>query len=213
MPEKHVSWEQVLDATESPHLVDLAVQTHIRDCRQCSQLAAKIRKLLSTLTDARLPNAPESLRAKAWEALRARLAAAEDAPIRDALHEGRRKLREICATLIADSLRPSLAVRGSAPGGDRTLLYETPDLTIALSLSSGADGPRSEVLGQVTPKQGNILPDEMRAVAQCGDETAETTVSNAGDFTLCDLPGDPAEVDLHVKDTCVRLTIPGHGSD
>jgi hypothetical protein len=81
-------------------------------------------------------------------------------------------------------------------------------MSIALSLGSGSAGPVSEVLGQVTPKQGHLLPDEIRAVAQCGDTQVEASVSRSGEFALHDLPGDLAEVALHAGDTRVRLNIP-----
>ncbi|MBD3236057.1 MAG: hypothetical protein GF330_05095, partial [Candidatus Eisenbacteria bacterium] len=64
MPEKHASWEQILDWIESPDRLKTAVQAHITTCPRCSQLATEVRQLLSSLANARLPNPPEALRAQ-----------------------------------------------------------------------------------------------------------------------------------------------------
>jgi hypothetical protein len=216
MREKHASWQEILESIESPAKVDPSIRANLRSCRQCARLVEDARQMLRLFTDARLPEPPRALAEKTLAQLRTRLRG-EALPaeweqlkqeLREALRRSAAKLTEIRATLVADSLRPSLAVRGPRQAGPRTLLFETDAFSVAVSLASGERGKEYEVMGQVAPKRGASLPPGGWVVVESGQATHECPITDLGQFTLQGVQPDIEEMTVVLGDSRIRLRIP-----
>ena len=216
MRERHASWQEIVQSIESPENVNPTVQAHLRSCQKCTRLVEDARQMLRLFTDARLPDPPQALVKETLALLRTRLRGtarpAELECLKQELHETLRRsaaqLTEIWASLVADSLRPSPAVRGSRQAGPRTLLYETDAFSVAVSLTSDEKGEEYEVIGQIAPKKGASLPSGGWVVVEGDEAICEGSITDLGQFSLQGVQPDVEEMSVLLGDARIRCRIP-----
>lgn len=219
MSDQHRRLEEILDWIESAAAVNPALESHLRVCPQCAHLADEARSLLARFADARLPDPPEDLVRRTLTAARARMAAAISAPAdgeADSVrlgfaerfrHHGGKPF-EVWATLIADSLRPSPALRGTDKSAPRMVRYETDQFSVAVSFISNAAGESWDITGQVAPKGGGTLPPDAWAAVMGTRQLIETPLSEFGEFALKGVVPVSDELGILVGDSLIRLHIP-----
>ncbi len=207
MSHDHVSWEQILDALESPETTHPFVHAHLAGCPRCTEMAGKAREIMQLLADARLPCPPGEL----VDRTLARLLA-EDPMVGAGLEEALRgladRLHEVWATLVPESPQTASAFRGSALGSASMLRYETDAFAITLSVSPEAEGGPYEVMGQVSPKSAPELPPSGRASIISGQRVLESSISEYGEFALPGLTTPDAELRILLGTTLIRLQLP-----
>ncbi len=115
----------------------------------------------------------------------------------------RDELTTVWATLVAGG-EPSPVLRGgdTAP---QTVLYDTPDYSISLSLKPGSQPETVDVAGQVMPKTADALPGDGRVGARVGDQVREVNLAADGRFRVTSLPRGTLQVELGVGRTLVRM--------
>jgi hypothetical protein len=92
--------------------------------------------------------------------------------------------RELWATLTADSLTPSTAVRAGDHATPRLLVYETPDYSVSLSFVPTEEKGRSDILGQVVPKNALELPGGGEVEIADRPDLEKYRVSEFGEFRI-----------------------------
>ncbi len=215
-PSAHPNWDEILTHVESGSGGD-ALSDHLRSCPACSRIVDELRELLTQLETARLPQPPAELLERTFTRLREELgkASREGEGSRRSLGEAAlallggigEPLREHWAALVADSLRPSPLLRGSASDTDRTLLFETDDYSIALGISSG-DGATQILRGQVSPKTAAGLPAEGRALILQADELSAQALSEYGEFRFAPLTATSTELGILLENLLIRFSLP-----
>ncbi len=216
MCDRHVSWEEILEALESTGLANTTVGSHGITCPRCARLAEEARAILGLLVDARLPVPPTALVERTLVRLRALSgpAAVEEMP-RPALgpqavvERLKSAVRESWAALTADSRQPSPALRGDWVASPRTLRYETPDYAVTLSIRPGGELDVRNVLGQLVPRRGPSLPPDACAKAARGDQMLEAPISATGEFQLAGVPASCEEIALLLGGDWIRMRLPG----
>ncbi|MCK4304799.1 MAG: hypothetical protein KAY24_11230 [Candidatus Eisenbacteria sp.] len=217
MKRKHANWEEILDYLESGEPTETFVSAHLRTCDRCARLCAEARKMLKLCAAARLPQPPAELIERATERALAELSIEREmteeispssppawARAFRALGEG---LAEIQATMVADSLVPSHAVRGGAPEGSRTMIYNAQSYSVAISLRPDATGA-ALLVGQVVPKTSAKLPPGGRLKLCVGHRELEAVLSRHGEFVLRDIPAGLMRLGIVLGRSLIRLDIP-----
>jgi len=206
----HVNWEEILDYCEGERPPDDPVGEHILHCRRCRELLARAEATLHLLARGRDLQPPADAVDKAAEVLQAELRGLSQPMPGRTVTGGLERLREVLATLVADSLVPSPTVRGAAEGGGpRVLLYETDDYAVTLSLPPATKcSPPDAVLGQIVPRRGDILPAGGRAILNYRDARYEEAVSEDGEFRFDAIPSSPEGLSILLADTIIRLSLP-----
>lgn len=190
MTETHIDWRRIVEAAESPESVHPETRRHLESCDQCRRHLEDALSLLGLLAEARLPSPPQALVTETMTRLRERMrsAAHAECPHEEtgpaALTRARQVLNQVLADLVADSLRPNFALRGQAVGVPRTLVYETADYSVAISLSQAETSPGWDILGQISPRKRDCLPPGGFAVVPGAVRGARAEVSPTGQFAL-----------------------------
>jgi hypothetical protein len=99
----------------------------------------------------------------------------------------RAAVAEIWATLSADSLQPSAAVRGADDAMPRLLVYETADYSVSLSFVPAAEQGSTDIIGQVVPKSALELPQGGQVQVRNRPELDAYRVSEFGEFRISGL--------------------------
>lgn len=213
--EKHISWERILEALDSPDAA-ASVHEHLRGCPRCAERRADAEELVQLLRDARLPVVPEALasdtlpRVLALARERDARRAAEASPSGSSpwLERMRAAARELIAVLSGDSLTPTHALRGG--GGPRVLRYEAGDYALSIAL---AEGPRGRQLrGQVTPRTAAELPESRRALLHVTSREAEvhivdSEVSEFGEFLFDSVPVGEVHLSILAGEEVIRVEV------
>jgi hypothetical protein len=206
---RHWSWQEILDWVEKT--VDPTRDAHLETCSECGKRVEMARRLLARVGHARLSAPPEHLLDSAWERVRdeweARGAPGES---RESPAERvRRGVRELWASLTADSLQPSLGVRGgSTTASPRMVRYETEDFAISISLSSDAASGAIAVRGQVVPlREGGLPPDGRFLVSEEGEEH-EAAIDGFGEFQVSGLASGAKRAAIRIGDILIRFDLP-----
>ena len=216
MGDRHVSWEEILEALESTGLADSTVGSHVATCSRCARLAEEARAILGLLVDARLPVPPPALVERTLVRLRALSgrAAVTETPRPELGPPGlverlKSALRVSWATLAGDSLQPCPALRGDSVASPRTLRYETPDYAVTLSIGPGTERDLRDVLGQLVPRRAPSLPPDACATAARGNEMLEVSISATGEFRLTGVPVSCEEIGILLGEDWIRMRLPG----
>ncbi len=215
MRDRHASWEEILAFLESTDSADSTVRPHLTSCKRCAQLAEEARAILGLLAEARLPVPPSALVERTLARLRASLeeattVAAQPAALgsRELLKRLRSTFREVWGTLVADSLLPAPALRGSSVAPPRLVRYETPEYIVTLSLAPGSARQTRDVQGQLVPRRGEAVPSGACAAAAHGEQMIEAHIGATGEFRLSNVPASSDEVGILVGDDWIRLRLP-----
>ncbi len=216
MRDRHVSWEEILEALESTGLANSTVGSHVATCSRCARLVEEARAILGFLVDARLPVPPPALVERTLVRLRALSgpAVAADTP-RPALgplslvERLKSAVQETWATLTADSRQPCRALRGDWMAAPRMLRYETPDYAVTLSIAPGTKRELRDVLGQLVPRRAPSVPADACATAVRGEEMLEASISATGEFRLTGVPASCEEVGILLGKDWIRMRLPG----
>jgi len=153
---EHYDWEQILDRVEGRIPSDPGFRSHLESCPACAGARAEAERLRDALLLAGAKEPGPLLVASTWAAI-----------LEDSVSRGVRDLasgigaaaKELWATLTADSLAPSHAVRAADQATPRLLVYETPDYSVSLSFIPTEEKGRTDILGQVVPKNAMELPE------------------------------------------------------
>lgn len=209
MRSKHPSWQEILDAIERPDGGE-SVLAHIDECPRCAAESEEARVLLETFDAAEVRDPSSALMERTLEALRRELRSRREAEAASTGPTGSlgAKIREVWATLVADSLKPSLAVRGATHAVPRSLVYETDDFAISLSLGSRSTAKTMSVLGQLIPKRADSLPPGGRIELKAGGSLLQTQISEYGEFRFRDVPQAELEIGVCLGDYRILLTPP-----
>lgn len=214
MNARHVDWRQIVDALENKQSLGPEQAAHMRECSACAQRVTEAQALLSLLSEARLPDAPPEMRARALASLHAALSgeaqARAGAPERLATQLGRvfGSLCEVWGVLTADSLRPDPALRGTVTAAPRMLRYETDDFAVTLGLSDEADASTRCLRGQVSPLRCGGVPSPGWVAASLATGSAEGPLSANGEFLLRGLRSEASDLSIAFGETVIRLKIP-----
>jgi hypothetical protein len=215
MRNRHVSWEEILDVLESTGSADPTVRSHLTICPRCARLAEEARMVLGLLADARIPLPPSSLVERTLARLQALSGQAvipgapqPESELRELLGGLKSTFREAWATLVADSLQPSPALRGTSVAPARVLRYETPDFVVTLSLAPGAARHSRDLLGQLVPRRGLPIPPGTCASVARGDKLIEARIGATGEFSLSGVPASSDEIGILAGDDWIRLRLP-----
>lgn len=211
MSKKHPEWEKILSHVEQDAPGD-PVSEHVAQCRQCQQLAGQLRELLGAFEAARLPEVPPEMIERTLRKLDLESVGEEGIPavltLRKALSEWAarlgRPLKEIRASLVADSLVPTPLLRG---GTDRrSLLFETEDYSIAVGVSAREAGTR-DLRGQVSPKEKAHLPAVGSALLGTAAGAMESGLSEFGEFSFEAAPAESSELAIVLEDLLIRISL------
>ncbi|MCA9730045.1 MAG: hypothetical protein KC729_20345, partial [Candidatus Eisenbacteria bacterium] len=175
----HFDWQQVLDRVEGRIPYDAAFWTHLDSCSACAALRTDAEALVDSLLVAGAPEPGAGLMARTWSAI---LQDAAGRKVRSLVENVRAVAAEVWATLVADSLVPSAAVRGAATASPRLLVYETPEYSVSLSFLTGADRGRTDLVGTVVPKQAPELPAGGSVEVADRTDVEPAKVSEFGEF-------------------------------
>jgi hypothetical protein len=213
MKSRHPGWLEIVEAVEHG-APGGALGDHVKTCPLCGQWAAEVRGMLETFRDAADSRPPEALMERTWIRLREALEATKPTGAqRLAAGLGRlaeragSRIRDVWAALVADSLRPSLAVRGSTVATPRALVYETDDFAVSLSFTHDPKRKRLHVMGQVIPKgsvQGSL--EGGRVEIGAGEDRIEAPLSAHGEFRFRDISSAaPLELSVLLRDQRIRF--------
>jgi hypothetical protein len=114
-------------------------------------------------------------------------------------------MQEIWATLVADSLKPSLSVRGTTYAAPRALVYEAADFAISISITPDPGVETVRIMGQLIPKLADSVPEGGHVELHSGSTHLEEAISNLGEFRFRDVPKDKIEIVVAVGDLRIRL--------
>jgi len=206
MPERHPNWEEILDHVEAGEPDGSPVSRHLPGCASCTRLAGEIRHVFEIIRHSRLAEPPREAVERAIAAVLNELAA-EPAAGERLLSGSLAALREIWAALVGDSLALGAVVRAGGTARERTLLFETDDYAITLSLTP-AQPAGFEVIGQVSPRASNELPSGGRAVLTAAGATDERTLSPFGEFVFENASGAMTDLSIVLAGDRIRLDLP-----
>jgi len=198
----HFEWHEILEALEASSERTALLAAHRQQCPDCERLAAAASRLLDLLKGARLEPVPADLAARTVARICGEATSSEEtgtATWRQLLDELRAALEEIPSRLVADSLVPSNAWRGSDQTGPQTLRYETDTYSISLSMEPTAPDPDSaEALlrGQVVPLTGDTIPPVSRAILHQPDRLEEAQLDDLGEFSFRGIARAPLRLAL-----------------
>ncbi len=179
---------RVMDTAEaSMERVAAATTDHLAGCARCRAELAELVRFARGLVVAGDVSPDVAAINRALSQLRGarsssdRAAAGLGARIADGL-------REIVATLVADSLRPSAAVRGAVSASPRLLVYDTD--AYAISVSADREADRCVLRGQVTPTAADELPPRRTVTvrASASSTPTEADLNEFGEFVFDALP-------------------------
>lgn len=211
----HPSWEEILDAVESPRRASPFIRDHLRTCDHCRTVADEARRVLQSLSAARLPHPPRALVEQTLAALSQRLQEREAAAarpfqgdVREIIARLQAGWRGVAAALIADSWRASPALRGAAEASSRVLIFETEGYSIAISVSNVAGASGRHLIGQVVPRQGTALPPAGWALARQAPDVVAERLTDLGEFQLTGLAPETTELDLVLGEEHVSVNLP-----
>lgn len=193
---RHFDWEEILDRLEGRHAAEPEFSAHLETCDPCQTLRSEARALLGAMTLAATPEPSAILRARTWaqiasESARAKLGSIAAGAMAAA--------KEILATLVADSLQPSLAVRGVTSAAPRLLVYETPEYSVSLSLQDSSASGRHDIVGNLMPKLAAEIPNGAHMQVEDHPELGSVPISEFGEFRIEGLevvPGTMLAIDL-----------------
>ncbi len=216
MRTNHLEWSDLVRWMESGEGANSELESHLLTCRRCARQAVEVRRLLSTLNDARLSSPPPELVERTVQRVRREAAAAAGVsaasesvrPVHD-IPGSFRSLREIWAVFVGDSLRPSPALRGGGAEPSRVMVFETDAYSIALSVEKSSTGHPTGVRGQVVPRGDGALPPHGCVRAMLREHEISTDVSEFGEFFLEETSTSSLEgIDLVLGDALIRIQIP-----
>ena len=221
MSEKHPSWREILEFVEPGPSRGRSLEPHLRSCSSCSRLAESARELLGLFAEARLPDPPrhlvEATVTRILDELRGRSAEQPAGSLAsDFVERAAQQVKDLAgavwASLVTDSLTANHAVRGSGESRARMLLYETEEVSIAVSLRPGSTSDRRDVRGQVTPKrEGTLPPGGTARVAAAGKEI-EAELSEFGEFTAADVPAGELLLTIGLGGQRISLRVDPEGA-
>lgn len=181
---EHLSFARLVEISEAAAGTDSGEARHLETCTRCADEFARARALLGSLYIVGAPAPSPELMARTWTRMvkehEAIGASTTPQGILDAI-------RDVFARLVADSLRPALAVRGSGSSTavPRLLVYETVEYTVSVSMAaSGGKTPnRFDLTGTVMPKDAPLLPSGGR-VSVVDSEVTASPLAEFGEFRL-----------------------------
>jgi hypothetical protein len=211
MSRDHPNWQETIDVLESPGKVDEGTGKHLVDCPRCRLVADRARALLATFEVARVGGPSEALKDQTWILLqddlrsRAQRRGEGTEPGEHVFRGAVSRMQEILATLVADSLRPSLSVRGTTFAAPRALVYEAADFAVSLSITPDPKGETVSIMGQLIPKLADSVPQGGRVELDAGPIHLEEAISSLGEFRFRDVPKGKIEIVVSVGDLRIRL--------
>lgn len=117
-----------------------------------------------------------------------------------------RGLREVAASLVQESLLPSLAVRGATSAQPKLLVYETDEFAISVSFSGPPEATRLKLIGQVAPKVSPEIPSGGKIALWSDSETFFAEVNEHGEFSVDNVPRGDLHMDILLGDDCIQLS-------
>jgi len=201
----HPEWQTILDVLEGLVGKDAPAAVHLKDCDGCRARVREAEGLLARMRSAHLEAVPE-----AWiEAAMARIAPSRPRALESAwdalVHRLGEGLAVVEAFLAGDSLTPVGALRGYTEASPRMMLYQTDRFAVSLSFSSPAGSMGSNLMGQLSPLEGDRLPGLGRAVLLSEDISAETALNELGEFSFDDLPSGPLQLAVKIGPQLIRV--------
>jgi hypothetical protein len=184
MTGKHFEWEQILDRVEGRLPMDAEFQSHLDGCPACAAARSDAERLRDAMLVAGAPEPGTLLIARTWAAI---LEDSVSRRVREAASGIRSAARELWATLTADSLVPSAVVRSGDHATPRLLVYETPDYAVSLSFIPTEEKGRTDILGQVVPKNAMELPEGGEVHIANRPELEAYRMSEFGEFRIAGL--------------------------
>ena len=156
--------------------------------------------MLGALEFAAEPGPTKSLIDQAWREMVASESAESvpEAGIVDLLRKTKDKFDELVANLVADSLTPSHAVRGTSLASPRLVVYETTEFSVSLSLSPIQKEGGLEILGHVMPKLADSIPPGGRAILRGASAPTVTPLSKHGEFRFAAAGGKKVRIDVEI---------------
>jgi hypothetical protein len=224
MKSKHASWEEIIDVLAGGASV-AGLPEHLESCARCTARAGEVREILAALEDLTDSRPSPRLVEATWSRLREVLAASAARRGRSGglLESLGKRMREVAASLVADSMRPSPAVRGTVDAAPRTVVYETDDFAVSVSLSFGPDleswdvsgrrpgdvrleeQSRGSIRGQVIPRTADAIPEGGSVMLRAGGSLHEAHLSAHGEFGFRDVPKGDLEFLVLVGGVQIRL--------
>lgn len=199
-----VRYEDLLCIIDGDPTVQPTVTAHVSSCDDCGRRLARVRNVLVLLQlDAR--TAPSAaLVTRTLEAMKRSASAGVPARSDGALTQVMEAARRLVATLVADSLLPSMAFRGVRAAMPRMLVYETEPYALCLSLSPGRSPGGTNVQGQIMPRHAARLP-EGTATIEWRDGRAREALSEFGEFRFDEVNATEVHVQIALGGTVINL--------
>ena len=208
MSDSHLDTNQLLAHIEGDG-GEPSFAKHLAHCDSCSGKLKDLVTLLQAFDSARLPELSPALVETTLARLRSEFAATSSTDVLGAAIAALaerlgRGFREFTASLVPETLTPSLQFRGGGPGG--TQLYRTDDYELVIGV--GQAGTKATALrGQVIPRKGSELPAHGRALLAQADTVLEAEVSEMGEFSFDPAPVDPASLAILLGEDLIRVDI------
>lgn len=176
-----------------------AERDHLLTCSSCAERAKEWRALLWSLALSS-PDPDPARVAEIWHEAKRRAGLDPTSPPQTPADRFGAKLgatfRQLTASLRAESLQPSLAVRGSSVAAPRLLIFETDELAVSLSIATGPGAGRVRIVGGITPKTSRDLPRDGRVALFAGEQVIQASVTEQGEFTLEGILGGDLHLDI-----------------
>ena len=209
MHEHHIKWNEIIEFAEDAGATAPAVRAHMAACAPCRRAAENARRLLALFDDSRLPAPPPALVEMTVARILGQAAEHRPAWLDQFARRLGRSFTEIRAALVADSLAPNAALRGSATlAAPRTLRYETDDFAITVAIEAGSEDGQWDLMGQVMPRREPALPANAWAAVSREGDMLEVELSEVGEFQFTKVTASSEELSLLLGDSWIRLRLP-----
>lgn len=190
----HPTWRDLVHAVFDAEKGE-DVHAHCDRCASCAEKRRSVVRLRDALLLSGAPAPPAAWIDRTWRRL-----AAEDV-VNTTTSRVAGAVKTFIATLIADSLEPSPALRGTIEA-DRVRLYEAGPHVLSLGVTPAADGTVT-VRGQLLTRHAPVESDTV--TVGVGSDTYTASVTAEGEFSLAGLPPGPMELTLRVEGVVIQL--------
>ncbi|MBD3336884.1 MAG: hypothetical protein GF355_15335 [Candidatus Eisenbacteria bacterium] len=211
MSRDHPRWEEIVAFAEGLSEAGKETAEHIAACRLCAAAVSDLRELLPILREARLSPPPPETVGKTLAALRREWTAGASPGGSARRRAGRAggRLREIWASVAADSLAPNHAVRASGRTASRSLIFRAEEFTVALSMSPGELAHLCDLMGHVMSNRESPEAPGGEARLCSHDRTWSAQIDAGGEFAFHDVDCDWQTLDLNLESVLLHVGFPG----
>jgi anti-sigma factor RsiW len=190
----HLSFALLADLVEGRLAAQeqASAQTHLAQCAQCAEQAAKLERVTALMRADTSEDAPRDVLSNAVQLFRTRAVAAEKPGL----------LRRLVASLSFDSgsLAPAFGVRSSATASARQLLFSAGDLDVDLRLAPASAG--WVVSGQVL---GACNGGRVELFAASEVPSSRAALNEQCEFTLPPVPSGEYTLRLLIDDAEIKI--------